>query len=409
MKLGEKILKCMVERKLLKVVFLKIRTWLDMLLSVPARIWLSMRSKVVENKVVFMTYNNDYICNPKYICEEILRQKLPLDLVWVTTKKKALIPQAYPENVRLVYRGTYEFFKEVVTARVWIDNAVCFTWNPIPKKKNQFYIQTWHGSMGLKRIGKEDVNDKHWSIAAKLAGKWTNICISNSQFETAVFRQTHWHNTPIIEVGHARNDVLFINDIEKEKIAAKVRTFFGIQNGKKIALYAPTFRNGQQSWCNSLDYHRLLDSLAEKFGGEWVLLNRFHFKTQNIAPDNKIDDRIFAATKYPDIQELMVAADLGITDYSSWICDFVLTGKPGFIFAPDLSSYNQERGFYYPLSETPFPIAENNDEMEKNIHLFDFQEYTQKCKEFLEKRGCKETGIAASKVVELIKSQCGLI
>lgn len=404
---GEKILKCMVEGKLLKVIFMKIRSIIDMMLSVPARLWLCWRSKVDSNKVIFMTYNNDYICNPKYICEEILRQDLPLDLVWVTTKKKMTSDQ-YPDGIRLVNRSTYEFFKEAATAKVWVDNAVCFPWNPIPKKKEQFYLQTWHGSMGLKRIGTQDVKDRRWAFAAKLAGKWTDVCISNSQFETEVFRQTHWPDTPIEELGHARNDILFADEQEKAAIRTRVCKAFGIPQNKKIALYAPTFRNGGDAKYYNMNYSRILDTLEETFCGEWVLLNRFHFKTKSARTGHIVDERIMGATQYPDIQELMVAADLGITDYSSWICDFVLTGKPGFIYAPDLSSYNQERGFYYPLDSTPFPIAKSNDEMVERIRSFDMETYTQKRETFLKERGCKEEGKAAAQIVEIIKKQCGL-
>ena len=415
MSITEKILKCLVEYKLLKVLIQKICHWLDSLrkmvdviLAIPARILLCAGTKVVNNKVVFMTYNNDYICNPKYICEEIRRQNLPLDLVWATTKAKAKIPQAYPDDVRLVIRGTYEFFKEIASAKVWVDNAVCFTWNPFPKKKGQFYLQTWHGSMGLKRIGTSDVKDTRWSIAAKLAGKWTDVCISNSQFETDVFRQTHWPKTPILELGHARNDILFWDDHKKAEILDKVRQYFGISEDKKIALYAPTFRNDPSGSCYTLEYDRLLRCLEERFGGEWVLLNRFHFKTKQMNAVLDMEDRIFAATRYPDMQELMVAADAGITDYSSWICDFVLTGKPGFLYTPDLSSYNQERGFYYPLNETPFPIAETNDQMEENIHAFDQEKYDLDCRKFLEARGCREEGRAAERIVQIIREQTGV-
>ena len=120
------------------------------------------------------------------------------------------------------------------------------------------------------------------------------------------------------------------------------------------------------------------------------------------------DERILSATVYPDIQELIVAADVGITDYSSWICDFMLTGRPGFLYTPDLADYDQERGFYYPLSETPFPIAETNDELEEKILSFDEAAYAVKNEQFLEARGCKENGTAAKQIVEIIKKQCGL-
>ena len=309
--------------------------------------------------------------------------------------------------MRLVVRNSYEYFKEIASAKVWVDNALCFPWEPVPKKKDQFYLQTWHGSMGLKRIGVNDVKERKWAKAAKLGTKWTDLCISNSTFETGVFRETHWPETEILELGHARNDILFADEEEKAEIRARVCEFFGITEDKKIALYAPTFRNGDNTKYYNMNYNRVLDALEKKFGGDWVLLNRFHFKTK-ITRAGGTSRKIFGATEYPDMQELMVAADVGITDYSSWICDFVLTGRPGFIYAPDLSSYNKERGFYYPLESTPFPIAENNNELEARILDFDMDEYSRKKEVFLQERGCKENGDAAKKIVEIIKEKCGI-
>lgn len=414
MKFKEKLLKSLVERRLLRDIFweighffTKIRVGVDTLLSIPARRFLASHIKVQKNKVVFMTFNNDYACNPKYICEEILRQELPLDLVWVSTEKKMKNPVQYPENVRLVSRNSYTFFKELTSAKVWVDNALCFPWNPIPKKAEQFYLQTWHGSMGLKRIGKEDVNNKRWLRVAKKANRWTNLCISNSQFETDVFRETHWPDVPVQELGHARNDILFVQGEERQRIKQKVLDFYQVPEGKKIAMYAPTFRDEAGMIYYNMDYTRLLDTLEERFGGEWVLFNRFHFKTKGGAINFK-DERIVKATNYPDMQELMVAVDLGITDYSSWICDFVLTGKPGFIYAADLHNYNEERGFYYPLTSTPFPIAQNNEEMEANIRSFDEKAYEAGCRDFLKARGSVEDGHAAERIVQIIREQTGV-
>lgn len=406
MGIGEVLLKCLAEKRLLKSGFTKMRAAVDSALAIPVRRYIGKSSKIVNNKVVFMSYNNDYICNPRYICEEIIKQELPLDIVWATTKKK-IATNYYPNEVRLVVRNSYEYFKEIASAKVWVDNALCFPWEPVPKKKDQFYLQTWHGSMGLKRIGVNDVKERKWAKAAKLGTKWTDLCISNSTFETGVFRETHWPETEILELGHARNDILFADEEEKAEIRARVCEFFGITEDKKIALYAPTFRNGDNTKYYNMNYNRVLDSLEKKFGGDWVLLNRFHFKTK-ITRAGGTNRKIFGATEYPDMQELMVAADVGITDYSSWICDFVLTGRPGFIYAPDLSSYNKERGFYYPLESTPFPIAENNNELEARILDFDMDEYSRKKEIFLQERGCKENGDAAKKIVEIIKEKCGI-
>lgn len=414
MNFSEKILKNLVEGRFLKVSFTalrhvltKVRAGIDWGLCIPFRYLLAKTHRVQANKILFMTYNNDYMCNPKYICQELLRQGEKVELVWATTTKKLRSGQ-FPDGVRPVVRGTYAFFKEAVTAKVWVDNAVCFPWNPVPKKKEQFYLQTWHGSLGLKRIGKADVKQRRWVMAAWLAGRWTDVCISNSSFETEVFRQTHWPNTKILELGHARNDILFSNEQGREEMTAQVRAFFHIPEGKRMVLYAPTFRNNPASQAYCLDYSRLLDVLEEKFGGEWVLLNRFHFKTKGVRAGFHADERIYAATSYPDMQELLVAADVGITDYSSWICDYVLTGKPGFLFTPDLEEYDQERGFYYPLSETPFPIAQCNDALEEVIRQFDPKEYEEKRQRFLEKRGCMEDGQAAKRIAQLILEQCSL-
>ena len=366
-----------------------------------------LTGKIQDNKVVFMTFNNNYMCNQKYICEELLKQKLPLDIVWVATKEQIVSGQ-YPENVRLVVRDSYKFFKEVSTAKVWVDNALNFTWKPVWKKKGQFYLQTWHGAMGLKRIGKQDVKNARWNMSATIAGKFTDVCISNSTFETEVFRTTHWPKTEILELGHARNDVFFMSEEERANIRSRVCAFYGIPESAYIALYAPTFRNDDSADPYDLDHMGFINALEEKFGGDWVLLNRYHFKTK-AAIEKTDESKIISATTYPDIQELMLAADVGITDYSSWICDFVLTDKPGFIYAPDLQAYDSERGFYYPLTDTPFPIAETNEQLFDCIRTFDAEAYEQKRKAFLEARGCKEDGHASEKIAEIIKKQCGLL
>ena len=395
--------------KFINKILRKLRKLFVWTFALPYRILLCYTSKVQSNKIIFLTFNHTYTCNPKYICEEILRQQLPVEIVWVV-KPHQLESTDFPACAKRVVHGKGPYFKELVTSKVWVDNAFGFTWNPIPaKKKNQYYIQTWHGSMGLKRIGKENVKNKRWSIAAAMNAKWVDLCVSNSTFETGVFRQTHWPENRIEEFGHARNDIFFFDDEAKAEIIARVRQHFGIEANKKIALYAPTFRNKDATACYDLDHSRFLNALEERFGGEWVLLNRYHMKTLKARTAAVTDPRILNATAYPDIQELMVAADVGITDYSSWICDFVLTGRPGFIYAPDLDNYDRERGFYYPLEETPLPIAQTNDELQTNILGFDEDLYARKTESFLQARGCKENGTAAKQIVEIIKQQCGLI
>ena len=396
--------------------FTKLRKLIDWGIALPARMLLRWTHKVQNNKIVFMTFGHNYACNPKYICEEILRQNLPVEMVWCVKSpqlKSMAARRTFPANMKLVVRGTYDFFKEITTAKIWIDNAFNFTWNPIRKKKKQFYIQTWHGSLGLKRIDKGSVKNRRWDFAARLNARYADVCISNSTFETGVFRETHWPKTKILELGHARNDILFADEETLAQIKQKVFDFYGIPEGTKVALYAPTFRNSDDADAYDLEHTRFLDALQQRFGGQWVLLNRYHMKTKKAKKQfgkvQTTDERLISATDYPDIQELMVASDVGITDYSSWICDFMLTGRPGFLYTPDLKEYDQERGFYYPLDETPFPIAETNDELEAKVLAFDQEAYDAKNEKFLEARGSKEQGTAAKEIVEIIKQKCGLV
>ena len=120
------------------------------------------------------------------------------------------------------------------------------------------------------------------------------------------------------------------------------------------------------------------------------------------------DDMVIDVTGYPDMQELMTIADIAITDYSSWIYDFVLQRRPGFIFATDIELYNNERGFCYPLETTPFAIATNNEQLMQNVLAFDQDAYLEKVEEFLQDKGCMEDGHASERTVDKVLEMMGV-
>lgn len=119
--------------------------------------------------------------------------------------------------------------------------------------------------------------------------------------------------------------------------------------------------------------------------------------------DREQGDSVIDVTDYPDIQELLAVADVVITDYSSAIFDFMLTEKPGFLLAEDYENYKDMRGLYYPLEETPFPLARSEEELLENIAGFDEDAYKEKVRQFLHRKGTREDGNAAKRVVGLIK------
>ncbi len=372
---------------------------------------------VVENRLMLTSFNGFYTCNPKYIAEYIIDNCIPIEMYWGSVKDGE---SAFPEEINLVRKYSFDYFRAMATSKVWIDNALNCVWKSIPKKKEQIHINTWHGSMGLKRISKENIIDENWLKRAEECGKSVDYCISDSDFETMVYRETYFENNEVLEYGHPRNDILFCNEKERAEIKKRVCDTLGVvkhdKHGKskenisdiKMCLYAPTFRDSQSMEFYNVNYDKLIEALKKKFGGEWKVLTKLHFHDRKAKVDMPDDPNVINATDYLDIQELMVACDIGITDYSSWICDFVLTGKPGFIFATDLEEFNTGRGLYYPLEETPFPIATNNVELVYNIITFDSEKYSDECKRFLKDRGCKEDGHAAERVVKLICEKMGI-
>ena len=156
-------------------------------------------------------------------------------------------------------------------------------------------------------------------------------------------------------------------------------------------------------WEHQIDYHRLKQSLEQRFLDEWIILVRMHPRMKAYAK-KLIPQESYCVdvTEYPDIQELLAAADAVVTDYSSAVFDFLLTGKPAFIYAPDYQRYEKMRGLYYPLEDTPFPIASDNAELAADIASFDEEDYQKKAAAFLKQKGSVEDGDAAKRVAGLI-------
>lgn len=356
-------------------------------------------AKIDPKKVIFITFQGKYTCNPKAIAEEFIRRNSDYKLVWVVRKEDLKERDKFPSELKLVVRESLEFYKELASSKFIIENANDTVYMKYNKRPGQVIIQTWHGSLGFKRLDK--VKNEAWVAKADELGNETDFIVSNSEFENMVYRTSYWENTEILEYGHARNDML-LNKTKYNKMNKKVREYYNIDKNTKILLYAPTFRDDFSADTYNLDYAKLLDAVKEKFGGNWVIMVRFHFKLRNVDFSDDLTDNIINATDYYDMQELLCAADIGITDYSSWLCDFVLTEKPGFIYCNDMDKYVDERGFYYPLSETPFPVSKTNDELEKNILNFDIKKYEKQRQSFLKKRGCYEKGNASKRIVDKI-------
>lgn len=360
---------------------------------------------VQPDKIVFDNYmGKGYGCNSKYVTEELLKRTQDLDIVW-TVKDPAGQREFFPKQVRLVEYGSREAMYEYATAGVWAGNyqLVHYLNKGLLKKPNQTYIQMWHGSFGIKKIENNCKNltrDTNWTILAQRNSRYTDYWISNSSFETNIYRQAFWDVDKVLEYGHPRNDIFFHK--RGEKARAAVEDYIG-QKDCRLLLYLPTFRDDHSEPEEPIDFKQLKWNLEKRFGGYWKILLRLHPRVAGNAKEIKTygDDSI-CVTDYPDIQELLAAADAVITDYSSAVFDFLLTGRPAFLYAPDYARYQEMRGLYYPLEATPFPLASDNRQLSYNILGFDTDLYIEKTKAFLQQKGSVEEGNAAERVADLI-------
>lgn len=364
-------------------------------------------------KIVFDNYmGNGYGCNPKYVLCKLLEmpqeRTKALDLVWITKTPEQIRP-LLPDRVRIVLYDSAQSFYEYATAKVWVKNfqMIHLLNRGLLKKPEQIYIQMWHGSFGIKKIEGDCgyLNaDKAWLALAKKNAAYTDFWISNSHFETEVYKRAFWGAGRILEYGHPRNDLFFGK--EQWHYKELVQKAYGISPEKKLFFYMPTFRDQDQGLLPPLPYDRIAHALRDRFGGEWVCLVRLHPRRANPKQIEALKaQHVIDATMYPDVQELLAAADAMLTDYSSAIFDFILTGRPGFILAEDYDAYEQVRGFYYPLTETPFPLARTEEELLERIEEFEEENYQKKINAFLQEKGSVEDGKAAERVAELILAQ----
>ena len=356
--------------------------------------------KIKNNRIFVMSYDKDFSCNPRYIVEELIRQKKDVEIISVYDNEYTFAEtrRHYPPEVKLVEFRTKAMYDAMATSKIWIDNALNMVWYGMPKSKGQYYLNTWHGSLGIKRLG----GNRKWMNRAAKANKVTDFCITNSTFEENVFRETFWKDVPFLKFGHARNDIFFNEERMKEK-RRQVERYFDVDGGneKLLVLYAPTFRENSSKFV-PLDFESLKKALEEKYGKEVIIIVRAHNKDR-AAWGFKENEWLKDGSFYGDMQELLPGIDIGISDYSSWVFDYMLTNRPVFLYTPDLELYDQERGFYYSIETTPFPIAKTQDELEKAFENFDERAYQKGVKAFLDDKGCYEDGKACERIVEEIE------
>lgn len=357
---------------------------------------------IKQNRIFFSAYSgNQYACSPKYI-SEALEKQYPgkFEKVWCCQSDEF---KAEDKNVRYVRFQSFAYFRLLLTAKVVVFNDLQHC-SYLPFRKKQIVIQTWHGCGLYKKVGRDVPNNTPWNDRRL---NWTVRSISlflsgAKRFSETVIRGAFGYNGRIWEIGLPRNDLLM--DAERSADAAeKVRETLGIPPETKLVLYAPTFRKAGEAVACFPETDAVIAACKEQFGGNFKLLARSHYLLAEASP---AANHCLDASGYADMQELLCAADVLISDYSSCIWDFSLTGKPCFLYAPDLSTYRTDRDFYLDVFEWPFPLAQNNDELIRCITHFDEAAYADCLAKHFAQLGRTESGNAATETAEFIAKEC---
>ena len=356
----------------------------------------------IENdKIVFESFfGKGYGDNPKYIAENLLKNTtMPLKIVWLIKGEPC---DDFPKMVQTVKRGSFKELYHLSTAKVWVDNSRKHF--GVRKRKNQYYMQTWHGSVYFKQIESDAKLSIWYRTSAKRDSKMADVLLSSSRWQTEQYRRCFWYTGTILEIGMPRNDFLAGRMKEGVAVKKKVYDYFQIDCDKKIVLYAPTFRGDGNLDAYDIDYQKLMAALQKYWNGKWIVLVRLH---PNIAGESSLveyGEGVFNASLYSDMNELLLASELLITDYSSCLFDAVYIEKASIIYASDIEEYNNKRGFTLPLSAAPVLIARNNMELEDRIKRFVMSTYIKKCQKFSDEYGIIHRSDASKRAADWIMS-----
>ena len=362
--------------------------------------------EVIPNKIVFISYDGKgYSCNPKYIAEEILHRKLPVDMVWLVDNMN----YPMPEKIRKVVYNSLDSIYELSTAQVIVTNEM--TRLLFEKKKNQYLIMTWHGSWGFKHVNL-DMGERVTPAlieAINASNAVTDLMLADSDENFAEIRRSFDWKGEVLKCGMPRQDLFFKNSRE---IKDRVKKSLGIppeRNDIKILLYVLTFRDVQPQPLEvyQMDFQKLLRVLTEKFGGQWGALMRLHPILSTSGLSSKIfkpAPNILDVTTYPDVQELLLIADIILTDYSSAIYDVMLQNKPALILAKDVEWYDKARGLKPHFYELPYKVNRTEEELFDYIKNLDVDKLKKDIKKYYGKIAPYDKGDAAKKVVNKICS-----
>lgn len=361
---------------------------------------LSIKRKLI----IFESFQGrSYSDSPKYIYQYIMKHHKDYKPVWVKNGHFNI-----PGRPITVKRNSLKYYYYIARAKYIVSNVRMP--NNYIKRDEQVYLQTWHGTP-LKRLA-GDMEDVHMpgtnSVKYKRnfnreTNKWDYLVAPN-RYSAEIFKRAFWFDNTLLNTGYPRNDILTNNN--DPVIINSLKKRLDIPTGKKVILYAPTWRDdefykvGKYRFYLKLDLHRMKEELGE----EYIILLRMHYVVASNIDLTGLEGFAYDLSSYDDISELYLISDILITDYSSVFFDYANLKRPILFYTYDLEKYqSQLRGFYIDMEEElPGPLLKTNDEVFDAIHNIKNVEerYKERYQTFSERFCIWDDGKASEKVVK---------
>ncbi|WP_329573128.1 CDP-glycerol glycerophosphotransferase family protein [Streptomyces sp. NBC_01361] len=322
----------------------------------------SLRVEPRTDTVLYSSFDGrQYSDSPRAVHEELVARGEPLEHLWVVRDQQV----AVPASCRPVALWSTEWYEALARSRYVVTNTQLPDW--FERAEDQYVVQTWHGTP-LKRIGRDLADSpsgdrRYIATLPERAAQW-NLLVSPNRFSTPVLRGALGYHGDVLESGYPRNDLLHAAD--RAKVAAAVRERLGIPEGRRVVLYAPTWRENQprRGGRYGLDLRLDLAAAERALGEDHVLLVRRHYLVGGTVP-RTASGFVRDVTRHPDVGELLLISDVLVTDYSSLMFDFAQTGRPMLFHTYDLDHYRDTlRGFYFDfVAQAPGPLLTTGEEV----------------------------------------------
>lgn len=364
-----------------------------------------MRLKTVPKRILFNASGGRYHDSCKAIAEYLHRAAPEVEIVWSYRNSQTI--KELPDYITPVSYLSDAFYRELSLCSVWVFD--CVLPQGIRKRKNQLYIQVWHGDKPMKRIVNDAVaaNKRYRKLTAGRKineDRYCDLFMSGTKMFVEVWEKSAGYHGKVLLTGIPRNDVL----LRKDADASPIRRALGLEDKVSVLLYAPTFRDHQVDYGvvdTDLDLNQVLNALEQKSGGRWVCLKRSHGGDAMILYNTRDNSRIIDVSTYADMTDLIRISDMLITDYSSCAGDFAYTGNPVLLYQDDYDRYaSVDRGFVIDMDKSPFLRARTMPELLKLISEMNPELAAQNDREILSFYQSTQTDHSTEDVISVILS-----